>query len=431
MYNLTRKGLWAHKVRFMLTGLAVVLGVAFMAGTMILTDTMDRTFDGLFATANEGIDVVVERSAGIDGDGADVQERVDVALLEQIRAVDGVAAASGSVEGFAQLVQADGTVASTDGIGGTIGALWIDDERLNPFQLSDGREPSGPTEVVLDKATIDDQGWSLGDTVTVIAAGGPTQLTIVGSATFGTTDGLPGFSLVAVDDATAQAMFAQPGSYDAITVAADGDVTPDELASRIAAAVGSDDLTIVTGEQDTADNQAQFKEDLSFFNTFLMAFAFIALFVGMFIIYNTFSIVIAQRMREMAMLRAIGASGRQVLKSVLFESVLVGVVASAIGLGVGVLMSFGLRALLGAVGLEVPAGDVVITTKTIMTAFLVGTAVTLISSIGPALRAGRIAPIAALRDVAIERTNASLRRTVVRPGDLGCRRRRLRRRGRR
>src|SRR5688500_4063521 len=131
MYNLTRKGLWAHKVRFMLTGLAVVLGVAFMAGTMILTDTMGKTFDGLFATANEGIDVVVERSDGIEGD-VDVQERVDASVLDQIRQVDGVAAASGSVEGFAQLVHADGTVGSMDGIGGTIGALWIDDERLNP-----------------------------------------------------------------------------------------------------------------------------------------------------------------------------------------------------------------------------------------------------------------------------------------------------------
>src|SRR6266545_35849 len=412
MYNLTRKGLWAHKLRFALTGLAVVLGVAFMAGTMILTDTMGKTFDGLIATANEGIDVVVERSESIDGNAGKVQERVDAGLLEQVRAVDGVAAASGSIDGFAQLVHADGTVGSLNGIGGTVGTLWIEDERLNPFDLSTGRAPHGPGEVVLDQATAEGEGWSLGDTVTVLGAGDPAELTLVGTATLGASKGLPGFSLVAVDDATAQAMFAQPGAYDMLVVAGDGSVTSDELATRIEFAVGSDELDIVTGEQDTAANQAEFKEQLSFFSTFLLAFAYIALFVGMFIIYNTFSIVIAQRMREMALLRAIGASRRQVLRSVLFESVLVGAVASAVGLGAGVLMSFGLRALLGSVGLDIPDGGIVITTKTIITAVGVGTAVTLVSSIGPALRASRIAPIAALRDTAIERTTASLRRTV-------------------
>jgi len=412
MYNLTRKGLWAHKVRFMLTGIAVVLGVAFMAGTMILTDTMEKTFDGLFATTNEGIDVVVERSGSIEGD-FEVHERVDAAVVDQVRAIDGVAAASGSIEGFAQLVHADGSVGSLDGIGGTIGALWIDDERLNPFDLSSGRAPAGPTEAVLDQATVEGEGWSLGDTVTVVSAGDPAQLTIVGTATFGATEGIPGFSLVAVDDTTAQSMFAQPGTYDMVAVAGDGSITADELATRIDDAIGSDELSIITGEADTADKQAEFKEDLSFFNRFLMAFAYIALFVGMFIIYNTFSIVIAQRMREMAMLRAIGASSRQVLKSVLFESVLVGAVASAVGLGAGVLMSFGLRALLGSVGLDIPDGDLVIARGTVITAFAVGTTVTLVSSIGPALRASRIAPIAALRDVAIERTNASLRRTIL------------------
>src|SRR5687767_9715808 len=152
MYKLTRKGLWAHKVRFALTGLAVVLGVAFMAGTMILTDTMGRTFDGLFATANEGIDVVIERSDTIEGD-FEVQERVDAAVLEDVRNVAGVAAASGTIEGFAQLVHADGTVGSLDGIGGTIGAMWIDDERLNPFDLSSGRPPAAPGEAVLDQGT--------------------------------------------------------------------------------------------------------------------------------------------------------------------------------------------------------------------------------------------------------------------------------------
>ena len=154
-------------------------------------------------------------------------------------------------------------------------------------------------------------------------------MTIVGTATFGEVEGIPGFTVVAAEDATAQAMFAQPGSYDSIVVASDGSTTNDELATAVQAAVGSDDLEILTGDADTADKQATFKEDMSFFNTFLLAFAYIALFVGMFIIYNTFSIIIAQRMREMAMLRAVGASRRQVLRAVLLESAIVGTVASA------------------------------------------------------------------------------------------------------
>jgi putative ABC transport system permease protein len=420
MFNLTRKGLWAHKVRFMLTGLAVVLGVAFMAGTMILTDTMGKTFDGLFATSNEGIDVVVDRSAGVEGDFVAVQERVDASVLDDIRGIDGVDAAAGSIEGFAQIVDATGSATTTDGIGGTMGIAWIDDERLNPFELISGRAPSGSSEVVLDQATVDDEGWALGDTVGVLAKDATTPMTIVGTAGFGDIKGIPGFTVIGTDDATAQAMFAQPGAYDAIVVAADDSTTAAELASRIETTLGSDELQVMTGDADTADKQAAFKNDMSFFNTFLMAFAYIALFVGMFIIYNTFSIIIAQRMREMAMLRAVGASRRQVLRAVLLESAIIGAVASAVGLAAGVLMSFGLRGLLGAVGLEIPSGDVVITSSTVMTAFLVGITVTMVSSVGPALRASRIRPIAALRDTAIEDTTTSLRRTVVGLSILGA-----------
>ena len=354
MFNLTRKGLWAHKVRFLLTGLAVILGVSFMAGTTILTDTMGKTFDGLFATANEEIDVVVHRTTGVEGQ-MDVQERVDASLVDQITQVDGVDAAAGTIEGFATLVDDDGkAITAGDGFGGTIGVSWITDERLNPFDLSAGRAPEGPAEVVLDQATVDDHGWAIGDTVGVLAKEATTDMTIVGTATFGEVEGLPGISVVAVHDVTAQAMFASPGTYDSIVVASDGSTTNAELADAVQAAVGSDDLEIVTGAADTADKQADFKEDMAFFSTFLLAFAYIALFVGMFIIYNTFSIIIAQRMREMAMLRAVGASRRQVLRAVLLESAMVGAVASAIGLVAGVGMSYGLRALLGAVGLEDP-----------------------------------------------------------------------------
>jgi putative ABC transport system permease protein len=412
MFNLTRKGLWAHKVRFLLTGLAVVLGVAFMAGTMILTDTMGKTFDGLFATSNESIDVVVHRTTGVDGKGVDVQERVEASLVDRIRAVDGVDAAAGTVEGFAQLVSSDGTAIGTDGMGGTIGVSWIADERLNPFDLSAGHAP-GPGEIVLDQATFESEGWTLGDTVGVLANDATTDMTIVGTATFGDVKGVPGITVVAAHDTTAQAMFAKPGTYDSVVVASDGGSTNAELADRVQAVVGSDQLEVVTGDADTADKQANFKKDMAFFTTFLLAFAYIALFVGMFIIYNTFSIIIAQRMREMAMLRAVGASRRQVLRAVLLESAIVGLVASGLGLVAGVGMSFGLRALLAGVGLEIPDGELVISTGTVVTAFAVGVGVTLISSIGPAVRASRIRPIAALRETAVESVTTPVRRTVA------------------
>ncbi len=301
-----------------------------------------------------------------------------------------------------------------------IGANWVEDERLNPFTIATGNAPRAPTEAVIDQTTFDTDHHALGDTITVLGKGEPRQLTIVGTAMFGDVGGLPGITLVGLTDATAQEMFAEPGSYDSIVVAADGSVSADALSTRIATTLGDPaKFEVVTGAADTANNKADLKEGLGFFSNFLLAFAYIALFVGMFIIYNTFSIVVAQRARDMAMLRAIGASRAQVVRSVVFESVAVGVVASAIGLGVGVLMSFGLRALLSAVGLEVPSGPIVIAPSTVITAFLVGTAITVVSALWPAVRSSRVKPIAALRDVAIDVSGSSLVRTGAGVAILG------------
>jgi putative ABC transport system permease protein len=413
MFRLTRKGLWAHKLRFALTGLAVVLGVAFMSGTQILTDTMGKTFDGIFEDANEGVDVVVRRGAKVESSfDVDVRERVDTATLNRIRAVDGVDVAAGSIEGQAALVGPDGKAQAGSAFGGVMGANWVEDERLNPFSIASGHAPKGRDEVVIDQSAFENDGHALGDTITVLGKGTPRQLKLVGTATYGDVGGLPGMTLVAVTDTTAQELFAEPGAYDRVLVASDGTVSDEALSSRIAASLGNPGMfEVVTGAADTATSKADLKEDLGFFSTFLLVFAYIALFVGMFIIYNTFSIVVAQRARDMAMLRAIGASRAQVVRSVVFESLAVGVVASAVGLGVGVLMSFGLRALLSAVGLEVPSGPIVIAPSTVITAFVVGTAITVISALLPAVRSSRVRPIAALRDVAIDVSGSSLART--------------------
>ena len=394
MLRLTLKGLWAHKLRFVLTGLAVILGVAFMSGTMILTDTMGRTFDDVLATNNEGVDAIVRRESAIDGDMAEVRERVDEATLAGVLEVDGVDAAAGSIQGFAQLVRDDGEVATNE-LGATIGTGWIDDPRLNPFQLADGRAPAAANEAVVDRATVTDEGWAIGDTFTVLAKTGPVELTLVGAATFGEIDGIPGSTMIATELDTAQELFGEPGAFDSILVAKSTDVAASELAVHLQSALADDQIEVITGEADTADKQAELREDLKFFNTFLLAFAYISLFVGMFIIYNTFSIVIAQRTRDLAMLRAIGAGRRQVLRSVLLEAVAVGLVACAAGLGLGIGMSFGLRELLAKVGLDIPSGPTVITAATIITSVVIGVVVTVASAIAPALRASRVAPIAA------------------------------------
>ena len=423
MFRLTLRGLWAHKLRFALTGLAVVLGVAFMAGTMVLTDTMARSFDAAFTTANDGVDVVVQRPSEFDTDVGDARERVPADLVEQVREVDGVAAASGSIQGFAQIVDGDGQVASLDGLQATLGTNWLGDE-LGPLEIAAGREPSGADDVVIDQATADDQGWDVGSEITVLGKTGPRVMSLVGVATYGSIDGLPGLTMVATDDATAQEMFGENGAYDSIVVRAGPDVDNGELATRISDSFGSTDastgdLEVLTGAEDTAERQADLHDDLAFFNTFLLAFAYVALFVGMFIIYNTFTIVLAQRTRDLALLRAIGAGRRQVLGSVLGEAAGIGVIASAVGLGLGVAMSFGLRALLAAVGLDIPTGGVVVSGATVTTSFVIGFVVTMLSAIGPALRAGRVAPMAALRDAAIERPATSVGRIVTGVATIG------------
>ena len=424
MLQLTLKGLWAHKLRFVMTGLAVILGVAFMSGTMILTDTMGRTFDDVLATNNDGIDAIVRRAAAVEGDTTDVRERLEESTLDRVRAVDGVDAAAGSVQGFAELVRADGEVDENE-LGGTVGTAWIADDRLNPFQLAAGQPPAAAGEAVVDRATVSDEVWQLGDTFTVLAKTGPVALTLVGEATYGDIDGMPGMTMIATDLSTEQELFGEPGMIDNIVAAATSEVPADELAVRVQSALADDDVEVLTGDADTAGKQADLREDLRFFNTFLLTFAYISLLVGTFIIYNTFSIVIAQRTRDLAMLRAIGAGRRQVVRSVLIEASAVGVAACAVGLLLGVGMSFGLRRLLGQVGLDIPSGPTVVSAATIVTSVVVGIVVTLASALAPALRAGRVRPIAALRDIAIDRSHLSTGRivtglTVVIGGLIAC-----------
>ncbi|HEV7887647.1 MAG TPA: FtsX-like permease family protein [Acidimicrobiales bacterium] len=415
MFKTTIKGLLAQKLRFALTGLAVLLGVSFMAGTMILTDTVKASFDGLFTEVNRGTDAVVRAKGALSSDfGGETRGRVPETLVDTVSAVPGVGQAEGFVQGFAQLVDRKGKALGNPDQGApTLGMSWGRTQSLNPFRLSSGHAPDGPTEVVIDRGSAKKGHFKAGDKIKVLTKGPTREFTVAGIARFGDADSPLGASIASFDLATAQQVIGEPGTVDQVVAVADSGLSQDKLAAAIRDALPADSVEVLTGAQYTKENQSDIGKGLSFFNAFLLTFAMVALFVGAFIIYNTFGIVVAQRTRELALLRALGASRRQVLRSVLGEAVVVGLVASFAGLVVGIGVASGLKALLQALGIDIPATGTVIKTGTVVVSMLTGTLVTVFSAVMPARRAGRIAPVAAMRDVAVENTSRSTRRAVA------------------
>jgi putative ABC transport system permease protein len=417
--RVTIKGLLSHKLRFALTALAVMLGVAFMSGTLVLTDTISRTFDNLFADVNRGTDAYVRSaqslSSGFGGPARRQRGRIPASLLPEIQSVPGAAAAEGNLQFYAQLVDKKGDAIGNPGQGApTFGFNWGTVKALNPYRLEPGgHAPQGPDEVVIDAGSAKEAGFKVGDQVTILTQGPPTQYQVVGIAKFGDADSAAGSTAALFDTPTAQTIAGAPDQFDSISVVADRGVSQETLKDRIAANLDNKAYQVLTGAQITKENQSDIKNALQFFNVALLVFALIALFVGTFIIFNTFSIVVAQRLRELALLRAIGASGRQVLASVLTEAVLVGLFASVIGLGAGIVLSNALKAVLDAFGFDIPAGGTVVSARTVIVALVVGTGVTIISAIVPARKASRVAPIAAMRDVATEGRPHSARRVLI------------------
>jgi putative ABC transport system permease protein len=422
VFKVTLKGLLAHKFRLVATALAVMLGVAFMAGTLVLTDTIGRTFDELFGDVFKDTDAVVRAEAAFSGEqgSGDQRGRVDASLVQTVARVEGVARAEGTVQGYTRVVDKEGEPMGDPGMGApTFGGNWSDSDELNPFAIVDGGPPRADDEVVIDKKSADDGKFRVGDTATVLVQGPPQQVQISGIAKFGEADSPGGASFVLFTTPTAQRLVAEPGRFDAVSVVAEGGVSQREIADRIDRVVPAG-VEVVTGEEITKENQDDIKEGLSFFNVFLLVFAVVALLVGSFMIFNTFSITVAQRTRENALLRAIGATKRQVLGSVLVEALVVGILASLIGLVVGVGVAVGLKALLAGFGIDIPAGGVVFLPRTVVVSLIVGVGVTLLAALVPARHAGRIPPVAAMREVAIGSTGyGSKLRIVVGGGVLG------------
>jgi putative ABC transport system permease protein len=415
MWNATLKGLLAHKLRLAATALAIVLGVSFVAGTYVLTDTISATFDNLFKQVTKGIDVAVRTGATFSSQGMEVREPMPASVLDQVKAVDGVRVAEGNVTGYAQFVGKDGKPVTTGGAP-TLGVSFA---AGTPFtagsEMRAGRLPSGPGEVVVDAKTAKDAGFQVGDRVKVLFQGPARTFTVVGIVGFAEADNLGGATLAGFDLRTAQQVLNRVGRYDEIDVAAQPGVTPEQLRDRVRAALPQR-YEVLTGEQLAADTAATINDTIGrFLGTALLAFAFVALLVGAFLIFNTFSIIVAQRTRELALLRCLGASRRQVMGSVLLESAVVAVVASLVGLGLGVLIAQGLKALLsGFLGADLPSTGTVILPRTVIVALLVGLVVTVLSALMPARKATRVPPVAALQpETAFAETGFRKRRVVI------------------
>jgi putative ABC transport system permease protein len=411
MFRAALRGVLARKVRLLLTGLAIVLGVGFMAGTYVLTDTMTSAFDQLVETGTSSIDVLVRAQNDFTAQSSSLEERESMpdSVLATVEDVPGVQRAVGDVLGYAQIVNPH----TNDAIGTlgppTAGSAWND---LNGFTVKPGGSiPHGPDEVVIDAATAEANDIAVGDRIRILFEGPPGRFTVVGLAGYGDSDSLFGATWALFDLPTAQHVLDREGLLDSVSVVAEPGVSSTTLRERIAAVL-PDGAEAVTAAAVAGEQQDQVNQGLGFLRTAFLVFAFVALFVGAFMIFNTFAITVAQRTRELALFRAIGASGRQVMISVVAEALIIGIVASVVGVIVGIGIAALLKSLLGAVGFEIPPATIVIAPRTFVVSIVVGTIVTLVAAVVPARRAARVAPIEALRE-AQDRPGRSLRFRLI------------------
>src|SRR5689334_21649556 len=399
MLAISLRGMAARKLRTILTAIAVVLGVALISGTYILTDTIDRQFDSIFKTATQGVDVSVTSKKEFNTDNGTNPPAFSQALIAKTQQVPGVQKAEGGVFD-------NGTIVGNNGkkVNGNNGAPnFVTNPReapFDPFRYVSGHAPTANNEIAIDSYTAKKQHWHVGSTVRV-GGQGPTQpYTVVGIAKFGTASSLAGAAIAVMPLEQAQRVLDKVGKVDDISIQAAPGVSADSLVPKVQQALGTN-VTVRTGADQAKQDAKDTKQGLSFIKTLLLVFAGVALFVGAFMIFNSFSITIAQRTRELSMLRTVGASRRQVLGSVLGEATVMGFLAATIGLFVGIALAGGLKALFKAVGADLPGGGTVLETRTIIVSLLVGTLVTVVASLSPAIRATRIQPIEGVREGAV------------------------------
>jgi putative ABC transport system permease protein len=416
MWHAALKSLLARKLRLALTALAIVLGVGFVAGTLVLTDTALSAFDDLFGDIFAKTDVVVQAKsafqevpAGGGGGGAQERDPIPAAVLDDIIGLPTVETADGSVSGFAQVVDPKTGEVIQGGGAPTIGTSW--DPHVTPFEVREGEPPDQPDEVALDATTAAEAGLEVGDEVQVVTPTGSDTYRVSGIVGLGQTDTIGGATVTSFELETAQQLFDREGLFDQIFIVGIEGASAASVATQVQEVLPSGFEAITA--TDAADEQAdQIREGLQFLQTALLVFAFVALFVGAFVIFNTFNIVVTQRTRELGLLRALGASRRQVFGAVLLESAVVGLIGSALGLLAGIGLALALKSVLGLIGFELPPTGMKIEVATIVVSLILGTVVTVVASTFPARRASRVAPIEALREGTVAPT-ASLRRRAI------------------
>jgi putative ABC transport system permease protein len=408
MLRITLKGVRSHKLRFLLTAVAVMLGVAMVAGTYVLTGSIQKTFDDIIDQGTRTTDVSVRgvKSGTENANGDDLRAPLPISLESKLSQVDGVALVTPDIQGTAILVGKDGTAVRNGGAP-TLAFPYNDNDPT--VHLVSGRRPQNAAEVAVEDTTLEKADLPVGAQTKALIGNTPRTVTIVGEVKFDAA--LAGATLVLLDPATARQEFAPDGLVQSFTLKADPGVGQAQLRDRVAPTLPAT-AEAVTGKKVADETRAQVRKLLSFIPIFLSIFAVISLIVGSFIIFNTFSILVAQRTRELALLRAVGASRGQVLRVVLGEAVVLGLVGSLLGLGAGIGLAAGLKALIRLLGLDV-AGGLPVSAAAVITSFLVGTVITVLAAILPAIRASRLAPVAALRDDIAAPVGGVLRRGLI------------------
>jgi putative ABC transport system permease protein len=415
VFRIALKGILGRKARLILTSLAVILGTSFLAGTSVFSDTLNRTFDNLFSDVFKNVDAYVRSTQVIEADfGQEERQRISADLVSIVESVPGVRDASPDIQAFARIIGKDGKPIGSGGQGpptfGSVGeefagALW---------STAQGRWPVGSTEVVIDEASAKAGKYVLGDSVKVVAQSGSREFTLVGIASYGDVRSPGGATFALFDSVTAAEFLTQPGFIDAILVSGDGSVSDAKLTQAIQDALPTTGKTeTLTGAEITLETQDQIGSALDFFGILLKTFSFIALGVGCFVIYNVFSISAAQRQRENALLRAIGASRKQITRAMLIESIVVGLIGSIVGVVAGIGLSVSLTALLRALNIDLPSSGLVVSQNTVTSTIVIGLIVTVLSAILPARRAGKVPPLAAMRATALEIAEPGRKRLIT------------------
>ena len=418
MLRLACKNLWAYKKRLLTSALSVVLGISFLCGSFVFTDTLKGLFSDLFSSAVKGVDVQVRQTKAFggsadDGPYNDGRSPLPVSLLGTVRKVPGVAVAEPRIEGYAQALNSKGKLIKGGGAP-NFGYVWIDDPELSEYRLFSGKVPVADDEIVIDKGLVKTGKFKLGDSIKVNTVSGLRSFRLVGDVTFGASDSALGASAIFFNQRVGQELLLKPGFAQSFLIRGEPGTSQGTLAKAVAASLkgisfeGLTKVEAITGKKLESEQLSFVNIIFGFINTFFTAFAVVALFVSIFVISNSFSIVVAQRTKEMAMLRTLGASRGQILGSTFAEALAVGVLASAVGVGAGLGVALIIRLLLetfGGGGL--PSAGLVLKPRTVFLGLGVGTLVTVLAAIAPAIKSSRVKPLAALRETSIDNADSS------------------------